>query len=213
VQRILQAHQWRDSQRRRTARPIRETGASAILIGRQERLDSQASLDRRRFAAGPGSSENRECGMMRAVEENRENMGEEDGTLSRRDRQQARSFAVGGYWSKWVPNECALQSYSSATRGLVLYIPCPRVTFQESATHSPLTHTLPRHFAPAPALLELSVLLHLISSIHLKSRAPSERKLLSPSSRLVLFAFVSLHLPSRGHRLNTTKLRKSCRCP
>jgi hypothetical protein len=35
--------------------------------------------------------------MIRAGEGNREKMTEEDATLSRRDRQQARSFAVGGH--------------------------------------------------------------------------------------------------------------------
>lgn len=75
------------------------------------------SIDKERFALGLGSGRNRGGGMVRVDETDWERTGEEDATLSRRDRQQARSFAVGGHWSKRVPNKCSSQSEWGATRG------------------------------------------------------------------------------------------------
>jgi hypothetical protein len=40
--------------------------------------------------------------MVRTGEGNREDMREEDATLNRRDKHEARSFAVGGHWSRRV---------------------------------------------------------------------------------------------------------------
>lgn len=187
---------------------MRETGTSAISIGRQGKSNSQASVDRRRFALGPGSGRNRGCGMVGTREGNREDKREEDATLNRRDKHHARSFAVGGHWLRRVRHNRTRQRHTWLS-----YTPCPRIAFQGSATRSTLTLTLPRHFAPAFELFELSVLIHLVSSIHPKSRASSKRDPIPPSSRPFLLAFVPLHLLSRGLDPNTTKCREPCKYP
>jgi hypothetical protein len=146
--------------------------------------------------------------MVRTCKGSREDKREEDATLNRRDKHHARSFAAGGHWLRRVRHNRTRERHTWLS-----YTPCPRIAFQGSATRSTLTLTLPRHFAPAFALLELSVLIHLVSSIHPKSRASSKRDLIPPSSRSLLLAFVPLHLPSQGFHPNTTKCREPCEYP
>lgn len=143
--------------------------------------------------------------MVRLREGNREDKREEDATLNRRDKHHARSFAVGRHWLRRVRHNRIRERHTWLS-----YTPCPRIAFQGSAARSTLTLKLPRHFAPAFELFELSVLIHLVSSNHPKSRASSKRDLIPPSSRSLLLAFVPLHLLSRGLHPNTTKRREPC---
>jgi hypothetical protein len=76
--------------------------------------------------------------MVRTGEGNREDMREEDATLSRRDKQQARSFAVGGHWSRRVHPMSVRHNRTRAPHMAQLYPLTPHHV-------SGISHTIPAY--------------------------------------------------------------------